>query len=83
MLLIYKSKKYINEYISFCKNNYIEKKTNNKKTSIIMDSATRSQTNGIYSLKGYKEETESLYRSCKFILILKELIQKWEVVWYC
>ena len=53
-----------------------KKKKKNKKTSIIMDSATSSQTNGIYSLKGYKEETESLYRSCKFILILKELIQK-------
>ena len=74
-LWIYKSKKYINEYISFCKNNYFENK-NNKKTTVIMDSATRSQTNGIYSLKGYEEETENLYRSYKFILIIKELIQK-------
>ena len=80
-LWIYKSKKYINEYISFCKNNYFENK-NNKKTTVIMDSATRSQTNGIYSLKGYEEETENLYRSYKFILIIKELIQKWKVAWY-
>ena len=48
-----------------------------------MDSATRSQTNGIYSLKGYEEETENLYRFYKFILIIKELIQNWKVAWYC
>ena len=62
---------YINEYIIFCKNHNF-KGQNNKIT--IMNSATRSQ-----SKKGYNfcmKETHKLYKVYKFILILKEFIQK-------
>ena len=67
------SKKYIDEYIIFCKNHNFKSKYNNNKTTIIMNSPKKAKQYCIISqTKGYNfgiKETRKLCKVDNFILI--------------